>query len=658
MTEEKNNFSSSIKDKSIYFIYESPYLTVPDVLEDLSTSDSSPSSQKLESTFESLINLDFSNSFIEESAAIPGKRQVRFRAVLQEADVPNKNGRIYPSRVLKQLVDYFKSYIQENGGLPSEVDHPLPETSDPQVIAKRGQQLFIKNTGVLFKDIDFVDGKVIAEGITLDNVNGYKVYSLIKEGFKVGFSLRAFGSLRPVTINGKQYVEVTNLTKPVTYDTVINQSHHNARLVEVLESELTSNIDNPNELIIFESVLSPTSRPIVVIPEEYTQNPDLIEEDELKKFVLNVIKSDNDGNIRKLKVRYSDDGIAVVCLDDKCIMTDKLDGIIDELIPKIDNEFLTRFNPNLNVDPISQMLGISSGINGGADDTIQSIKIVKIIPVDIDDDLDDLIQKYEDFKVLGQNTNIPDSDEDDNPFNFDINDIPDNGEDDDVDNLPVGSIAYWSYDLESEFYDIKEQLFESFDEYREFNKVIDKLVPSIKLEELYERFGDDFIFAFDENELYDDVIDTILETEFVLNRGAVDNLIKEFIQKYEKEIKETKEIDDTDIESIIFDTTEQDFRELMKSISEEIKEQILQEFAELSDEILISGAVLEENEGAEIKPITPPIIDEEKLEEFKSLYETLINDDKITVEEIIINLLPEEILETYWDDIELVYDYT
>jgi len=644
MTEEKNNFSSSVKDKSIYFIYESPYMTVPDVLEDLFSDNQS--SQKIESVFESLINLDFSDSFIEESAAIPGRRQVRFRAVLQEADVPNKNGRIYPSRVLKQLVDYFKSYIQENGGLPSEVDHPLPETSDPQVIAKRGQQLFIKNVGVLFKNIDFVDGKVIAEGITLDNTNGYKVYSLIKEGFKVGFSLRAFGSLKPITIDGKQYVEVTNLTKPVTYDTVINQSHHNARLVEVLESELTSNINDPNELIILESVLSPETRPVVVIPDEYIKNPDIIEEDELKKFILNVIKTDSNGNIRKLKIKYNNDGVAVVCLNDKCVMTDKLGEILDELIPEIDKEFEMKLNPNINLDPISQILNNP----GGSDEKIQVIKIVKIIPTDIDDKLNDLIQKYEDFKVLGRNTDIPDSS---NPFEFDIDDIPDGDGDNDIDDLPVGSIAYWSYDLETEIYDIKEQLFENFNEYKKFNKIIDELVPPLKLEELYEQFGDNFVLVLDENELYNDVLDTILETDFVLDRDAIDELIKKSIDN--KKIEESDTIHITDDEFVMFDTTDEEFKELMESISEEIKEQILQEFIKETDELIIKPAIIEES-GAELD--VSSLEGKEKLEEFINLFETVINDDKISIEDILIHMLPEEILETYDSDIELVFDFS
>jgi hypothetical protein len=174
--------------EKLYLIIEEPYKTKPSIIED-----------KSKELFESEL-IDF-EILTENYSPISKSSKLSFRAIVQESSSINKNGRYYPPEVLQEAVEIFKNEIARRGGLPAEVDHPFVESSDPQVIKRRASQIFIKEVGVLYKDIKFDGNKVIVEGITLDNPKGQMVYSLIKEGYNIGFSLRAFGKIVPINVS-------------------------------------------------------------------------------------------------------------------------------------------------------------------------------------------------------------------------------------------------------------------------------------------------------------------------------------------------------------------------------------------------------------------------------------------------------------------------
>ena len=60
---------------------------------------------------------------IQESRKLDYKMPFEFFAVLQKHDIPNRNGRTYPEKILKREADKYKKII-EKGLSTSELNHP------------------------------------------------------------------------------------------------------------------------------------------------------------------------------------------------------------------------------------------------------------------------------------------------------------------------------------------------------------------------------------------------------------------------------------------------------------------------------------------------------------------------------------------------------
>jgi hypothetical protein len=116
--------------------------------------------------------------------------------------------------------------------LLGEMDHPQPQ-GDNKAKLKRSSTILLGNVCVLFRKLEFVDGKIWAECETLSNRAGMDLYNLLKDGAVIGFSLRAFGETRD---RGSGVVEVvpTGL-KALTFDVVANPSHDTAVITEFLQ---------------------------------------------------------------------------------------------------------------------------------------------------------------------------------------------------------------------------------------------------------------------------------------------------------------------------------------------------------------------------------------------------------------------------------------
>lgn len=169
-----------------------------------------------------------------------------FRAILQEANVVNNNKRVYPTETLMEVVRQLKPKAQARK-LLGEMDHPQPQ-GDSAAKMKRSSTILLQNVCVLFRDIDFQDGKVIATCETLSNRAGQDLYNLLKDNVVIGFSLRAFGETRA---KGGGVVEVVPQgLKALTFDVVANPSHDVAVITEFLnESDTNAAKDTLKELL-------------------------------------------------------------------------------------------------------------------------------------------------------------------------------------------------------------------------------------------------------------------------------------------------------------------------------------------------------------------------------------------------------------------------
>mgnify|MGYP003138041604 CR=1 FL=1 len=114
-----------------------------------------------------------------------GKKKVSIRGVFLQAEVKNRNGRIYPMPVLeKEVGRYNKEYVQKNRAF-GELGHP----DGPTVNLERVSHMITKL---------HPDGKnFIGEAKVMDTPYGKIVKNLINEGAKLGVSSRGMGSLEP-----------------------------------------------------------------------------------------------------------------------------------------------------------------------------------------------------------------------------------------------------------------------------------------------------------------------------------------------------------------------------------------------------------------------------------------------------------------------------
>ena len=121
-----------------------------------------------------------------------GGKNYKIRGIFMQADIKNRNGRVYPMEVLqKEVAKYNKNFINEKRAF-GELGHP----DGPTVNLERVSHM-ITNL--------HPDGKnFLGEAKIMDTPMGKIVKNLMDEGAKLGVSSRGMGSLDQR--NGAQYV--------------------------------------------------------------------------------------------------------------------------------------------------------------------------------------------------------------------------------------------------------------------------------------------------------------------------------------------------------------------------------------------------------------------------------------------------------------------
>ena len=121
-----------------------------------------------------------------------GSKSYKIKGIFMQADIKNRNGRVYPMEVLnKEVKRYNKEYIGEKRAF-GELGHP----DGPTVNLERASHMI---TAL------YPDGKnYIGEAKILGTPMGNIVKNLMDEGAKLGVSSRGMGSLDQK--NGANYV--------------------------------------------------------------------------------------------------------------------------------------------------------------------------------------------------------------------------------------------------------------------------------------------------------------------------------------------------------------------------------------------------------------------------------------------------------------------
>jgi len=158
--------------------------------------------------------------FITEEKS--GGKSYKIRGIFMQADVKNRNGRVYPLDILrKEVTKYNKNFIQQNRAF-GELGHP----DGPTVNLERVSHMITSLTP---------DGKnFIGEAKIMETPMGKIVKNLMDEGAKLGVSSRGMGSLNQK--NGASYVR-DDFYLATAADIVADPSAPNAFVEGIMEGK-------------------------------------------------------------------------------------------------------------------------------------------------------------------------------------------------------------------------------------------------------------------------------------------------------------------------------------------------------------------------------------------------------------------------------------
>lgn len=199
-----------------------------------------------------------------------------FIATMQEADAPNRNGRVYPKKVLETAL--ASPYVQERlrtNSFIGEANHPL-DTS-----VQRQMSIDLRNAAFIIKEFWWEGNLLKARCETANTSVGNDMKGLIEQGVQVAFSLRAQGNVHTNPVTG--LVEVESPLQICTYDWVLCPSHSKAFMEKICEatslamfgvgrSKLENRILCESEEVFMNGSMIDTSAPVEVSELDYTTN--------------------------------------------------------------------------------------------------------------------------------------------------------------------------------------------------------------------------------------------------------------------------------------------------------------------------------------------------------------------------------------------------
>jgi hypothetical protein len=142
--------------------------------------------------------------------------------VTLQSEIKNKNGRIYPKRVLSEAVGRHMQEFMEDGRALGELNHPTENAS----------QINLENVSHRFVEVQESGNDFVTKALILNTDSGKLVRNLIEGGVKLGISSRGFGNITTES-DGTKLVESLYLVS--LGDIVANPSAPNAFLSSVME---------------------------------------------------------------------------------------------------------------------------------------------------------------------------------------------------------------------------------------------------------------------------------------------------------------------------------------------------------------------------------------------------------------------------------------
>jgi hypothetical protein len=163
-------------------------------------------------------------SMIQESKSmLDHSKPFEFYAVLQKYNTPNRNGRIYPEKILKREADNYKKMIQKGTSL-SELNHPESSLIDLDRVSHIITDVWWEGPILMGKLKLLTSPGFHERGIV--STKGDMAANYLRQGVTLGISSRGVGSLKKV---GEQN-EVQDDFELICFDLVSSPSTPGAYL--------------------------------------------------------------------------------------------------------------------------------------------------------------------------------------------------------------------------------------------------------------------------------------------------------------------------------------------------------------------------------------------------------------------------------------------
>ena len=126
------------------------------------------------------IALDYKPELIKESRSKNNGKLV-LSGIIQKADTPNQNKRVYPIQILRREVENYMKAVRENRAM-GELDHP-----ESSIVS-------LQNVSHIIRDMNWEGNNVVGRLEVLSTPKGKILESILESGVTIGISSRGVGS--------------------------------------------------------------------------------------------------------------------------------------------------------------------------------------------------------------------------------------------------------------------------------------------------------------------------------------------------------------------------------------------------------------------------------------------------------------------------------
>ena len=159
----------------------------------------------------------------ESSEMLDHSKPIEFYAVLQKYDTPNRNGRLYPKRILEREAENYKKMINKGTAL-SELNHPESSLIDLDRVSHSITEVWWEGNVLMGKIKLLTSPGYHERGIC--STKGDLAANYLRQGVTLGISSRGVGSLKKI---GEQN-EVQDDFELICFDLVSSPSTPGAYL--------------------------------------------------------------------------------------------------------------------------------------------------------------------------------------------------------------------------------------------------------------------------------------------------------------------------------------------------------------------------------------------------------------------------------------------